>query len=108
MPCSHCGQAGHTYVKCPQLTRTGQRKRKKPSRKRKRRKVKRKMMRERAVEIYKNRDYTFVNNNMYEVAVCVELFKHAKNERKERDRSIRAMYPPRWSQELYNFVGFIG
>ena len=20
MPCSQCGQAGHTYVKCPQLT----------------------------------------------------------------------------------------
>ena len=63
MLCSHCGVAGHTYLKCPQLTPKS--KEKMPSRKKKKIKSRGKKIRERSVEVYKNLDYTFVNNNMY-------------------------------------------
>ena len=99
---------GRPHIRDVLLTPEQVKEKKEAIKKEKEEKVKRKMMRERAVELYKNRDYTFVNNNMYEVAVYWSFSNIPENERKERDRFIRAMYIPAMSQELYNFVGFIG
>jgi len=94
MPCSQCGETGHTYLRCPQMTPEQIKEKKEAIKKEKEEKVKRKNMRERAVEVYKNRDYTFVNNNMYEVAVYWAFSNIPENELKEKDRFIRAMYIP--------------
>ena len=62
MPCSHCGQVGHTYVKCPQLTPEQVKEKKEAIKKEKEEKIKRKKMRERHAEVYKNKNYTFFND----------------------------------------------
>ena len=94
MPCSHCGQVGHTYLKCPQLTPEQIKEKKEAIKKEKEEKIKKKKMRERHSEIYKNKNYTFFNDNMYEVAVYWAFSNIPENDGKERDRFVRAMYIP--------------
>jgi len=92
MPCSHCGGAGHTYVKCPQLTPEQIKEKKDFALKKKEEKEKKKKMKERHNEIFQNRDYCFRNNNMYEVAVYWGFSDIMENEGKEKKRLIRLNY----------------
>ena len=94
MPCSHCSQNGHTYLKCPMLTPEQIEEKKEAQKKIKEDKEKKKKLRERYDEIHVNREYTFVNNNMYEVVLYWGFSNIPENENKQKDHLIRSLYIP--------------
>lgn len=92
MPCSHCGVAGHTYLKCPQLSEEEIKQKKEEIKKKKEEINHKNMLKERHHEVHKTQNYTFMNNNMYEVAVYWAYSNIPENENKSRDKFIRTLY----------------
>jgi hypothetical protein len=100
MPCSHCGIVGHTYLKCPQLSEQEKKEKKEEIKKKKEEINHRKMLRERHHEVHKTHDYTFVNNNMYEVVVYWAFSNIPENYHKTKDKFIRTLYIPPMEQRV--------
>lgn len=92
MPCSHCGVSGHTYLKCPQLSEEEIKQKKEEIKKKKEEIKKKKILKERHHDVHKTQNYTFMNNNMYEVVVYWAFSNIPENDNKARDKFIRTIY----------------
>ena len=98
MPCSHCGEVGHTYVRCPQLTPEQIKEKKNLALKKKEEKEKKKKMKERHQEMYTEKEYVFRNNNMYEVVLYWGYSDILENEGRHREKLMRTFYIPPMEQ----------
>lgn len=78
MPCSHCNQSGHTYLKCPTMSEEDKKKKKEDNiKKKKEQEERRNIRRERELELQRQRElkeknkkkYIIHNDNDYEIAL---------------------------------------